>query len=237
MKMVNNLCICYKIKTSKPVMNSTSDFYQTNEDKFGFIVFDKKSIDAFLSQYSMLEKMDIKFIEAFKTLQNRAALPIEKGLSDTYADHTNAPESIKADTAFQVLNAVSNNSEEKYFPIALRYLFFYQCLPEQFQYKWLQTFSGDFSFNVIFFRLLRKNSEIFDSICCSQGYWDEDIKKIFGDWDPNEIVAETAKDIKLRVLQSGDLKDHRFQIDKEHFLDFLNNVIIGRWRLFLIDWN
>jgi hypothetical protein len=218
-------------------MNSTPDYYPTNEDKFGFLVFDKKSIDTFLAQYSMLETMDIKFIEAFKILQNRASSAIEEGTANPYANHANAPESSNADLTYKVLDAVLTNSEEKYFSPALRYLFFYQCLPKEFQYKWLQTFLGDFQFNVTFFRRLRYNSKNFDHICCGEGYRDKDISKIWGDWDPNEIVAEKAKDIKASILQSEDFNDRRFQIDKEHFLEFLDNVITGKWRLFLLDWN
>jgi hypothetical protein len=181
-------------------MNSTPDYYPSNEDKFGFIVFDKKSIDAFLAQYSMLEKMDIKFIGAFKILQNRATSPIEKGNANTYANHTESPKSSDADLAYKILDAVSTNCEEEYFSSAFRYLFFYQCLPKEFQYKWLQKFSDDFHFNVIFFHNLRYYSEIFDHICCGEGYRDKEISEVFGDWECNEVIAEKAKDIKASTL-------------------------------------
>lgn len=218
-------------------MNSTTDYYPVNEDKFGFLVFDKKSIEAFNVQYSSLEKMDVKFIEAFKVLQNMAALPIEKGTANTYANHTNAPGNSDAELAYKVLDAVSTSCEEKYFSPAFLYLFFYQCLPKEFQYKWMQKFLGDFKFNVTFFRLLRNNNEIFDRICCGEGYWDSDISKIFGDWETNEIISENAKDLRTSILQSEVFNDSRLQIDKELFLGFLNNVIEGKWRLFFLDWN
>jgi hypothetical protein len=213
-------------------MNSSPDYYPTNEDKFGFLVFDKKSIDNFLIKYSRLEKLDSKIIEAIKALQYYAA-----DAANPYANHTNTPESMDFDLAYKVLDAVSTNREEKYFSHALKYLFFYECLPKEFQYKWLQNFLGDFQFNVTFFKLLRNNSATFDQICCSQGHRDKDISKIWGDFHPNEINTEKAKDIKADILQSTDFTDHRFQKDKEHFLNFLNNVIAGKWRLFLLDWN
>jgi hypothetical protein len=219
-------------------MNSTPDYQANNEDKFGFLVFDKKGIDAFLIKYSGLGKMDNKFIEAFKILQNNIAPPVKMDSENEYQKHTKSPESSDSDLAHTVLDIVSNKHDEKYFSHALIYLFFYQCLPKEFQNKWIQDFSGDFEFNANFFELLRKNSKTFvDHLTSAQGYWDKKLSKIFGDFHPNEITAAKAKDIKATILQSKDFDDSRLQIDKQHFLEFLNNVIGGKWRMFLLDQN
>jgi hypothetical protein len=53
----------------------------------------------------------------------------------------------------------------------------------------------------------------------------------------NEITAEKAKQIKDCIEKSESFNDSRFETDKVNFLEFLNNVIAGKWRLFLYDKN
>jgi hypothetical protein len=220
------------------VEDAASNYYKNNEDKFSFLVFDSKKIDSFLINYEGRTLGDIKLITAFDSLQTHSNISSKNDFTDKYSSHTDDPKELDFKLASQVLKATSKEKNHEYFSHSLLYLYFHECLPNSLEYKWVQDFRGDFEFNVTFFNLLRTKCKTYDNhIYGSEGYWDENIRSVFGDFVMNEITAEKAKQIKDCIEKSESFNDSRFETDKVNFLEFLNNVIAGKWRLFLYDKN
>jgi hypothetical protein len=220
------------------VKDAASNYYKNNEDKFSFFVFDSKKIDSFFINYKGRSLEHTKLITAFDSLRTLSNINLNKDITNNYSIHTDNPRESDFKLATEVLRATSKEKNQEYFSHSLLYLFFYECLPTGLKYRWVQDFRGDFEFNVTFFNLLRTKCKTFDNhIYGSEGYWDENIRSVFGDFGVNEITAEKAKQIKECVEKSESFNDRRFQTDKVNFLEFLNNVIAGKWRLFLYDKN
>lgn len=217
--------------------HAASNYYSNNEDKFGFLVFDSKKVDSFFRHYNQLEPQSKELVNAFEKLSEASGMEIDTNSEKKYAKHTDKPDSSDFVLAISLLKAAKDSSAEYFFP-NLVHLFFFQCLPNEFRYKWVQDVSGDFEFNVTFFNLLRTTCKTFeDHVYGSQGFWDENLGKVFGEFFINEITAQKAKDITACINQTESFSDGRLHADKEHFLAFLHNVIAGKWRLFLYDKN
>ena len=215
---------------------ASSNYYTNNEDKFGFLIFDGEKVDTFFKEYSPIQFKNDKLDSSFRKLLNTDFTFEADRIK--FNKHTRSPNASDYELAKNVLTATTDKDGEKYFGSSLNYLFFFECLPDEFQKKWTQTSLGDFEFNVTFFNLLRTKCKVFDDhIYGSIGYWDKDIKTVFQDRIYNEITASKAKLIKDCINQHTAFKDKRLQPDKDNFVLFLDLVINKSWRLFLIDKN
>jgi len=220
---------------SKPTINTSAEYFSNNEDNFVFIVFDKDKVDTFFKEYLPIQSSTAKINSGFKQLL------LEKEVvhndSDRYSRQTHIPTHNDYSLALKLLKEAAEKNNDKYFSGSLRYLFYYNCLPTEFNYKWCQLLGG-FNFNITFFRLLREKSKIFDgTIYGTAGYHDENIRKIFPDDIYNEITAAVALQIKKDINNSTAFNDLRFQQDKNNFVYFLDQVIRNKCRLFLFDYN
>lgn len=228
---------CSENKAANSPMNTEPGYYSNNEDKFSFLVFDIEKVDSFFQKHNRLEPNSEELTNSFLQLTKTSEMSADSAAEKKYSKHTKKPDSSDSALAFELLKVAKSNSREYFFPNLL-HLFFYECLPEEFKNKWVQDVSGDFEFNVTFFNLLRTQCKAFNEhIFGSQGYWDESIRKVFGEFVINEITAQKAKEIKACINKAEVFNDSRLQADKQHFLEFLDNVIAGKWRLFLYDKN
>jgi hypothetical protein len=215
---------------------ASSEYYANNEDKFGFLVFDKSSVDSFFKKYSPFEFNNPVLQTGFQNLTH-ADKNLNKELEE-FKRHTKEPTDAEYELASKVLNGEQTDSGSRYFKPSLNYFFFYQCLPNQLKYKWPQIQSGDFNFNVTFFNLLRTKCKSFDDhIYGDNGYWDENIRTVFGQEMFNEITSEKAKEIKKCINAEKAFSDSKLQPDKNIFILLLDSTIAERWRLFLVDSN
>lgn len=139
-------------------------FYDNNQDQFTFLVFDKSKVDTFMSKYEPLKfsnpviKQDLIKLTEVKFNNNT------KTNFRSFINNSKTPETSDFHLAMNVIKATYDNDGEKYFDGSLNYLFFYNCLPDSFQNKWIQTWLGDFRFNTTFFSVLRDKSEIIDKL-------------------------------------------------------------------------
>jgi hypothetical protein len=234
-----SVCIinCNENQAANPAMKPELNYYPNNEDKFSFLVFDTKSVDSFFIKYTQLEPKNQVLTNAFLQLAKIPGAAIDSEMAEKWAKHTDRPDSSDSALAFELLDVKRSNNEQYFIPNLL-HLFFYECLPEEFRYKWVQDVSGGFEFNVSFFTLLRTQCKTFNEhIFGSQGFWDENIRKVLDEFVMNEITAQKAKEIKGCINQAEAFNDRRLRADKEHLLEFLDKVIEGKWRLFLYDKN
>lgn len=216
--------------------NASSNFYTTNEDKFGFLVFDKQKVDTFFKWYLPLKDNKKQLDSSFKKML-LADTTVET-VNVRFSKHTHSPNNSDYQLAKNVLAATGEKEGEKYFGSSLNYLFFFESLPDGFQNKWTQTSLGDFEFNATFFNLLRTKCKVFDDfIYGSTGHWDKSIQSVFHGESLNEITADNAKLIKECINQDAAFEDKRLQPDKGNFLFFLDQVIDKKWRMFLTDKN
>ncbi len=214
---------------------ASSNYYTNNEDKFGFLVFDRMKADSFSKRYSPVQVENKKLDSSFKELTEKY---YSFETNKRYSKHTLSPDKSDYELAMAVLKAGNGKDDKVYFQGALDYLFFYECLPDEFRSKWVQTGLGDFEFNVTFFNRLRMECEVFDDhIYGNTGYWDEKLKAILQDHIYTEITADNAKLIKDCINQNTAFNDDRLQPDKDNFIHFLEQAINKKWRLFLIDKN
>jgi hypothetical protein len=217
--------------------HAASDFYSNNEDHFGFLIFDKAKIDTFFKEYSPITLQNDKIKNAFMELQNTYINTIGADTID-WSKHTDKPEPTDYELAKSALKATNGKDGENYFEGSFSYLFFFDCLPNEFQNKWVQTRSGNFEFNVTFFNRLRTKCTVFDEIIYGQtGHWDNNIKSVFKHDIFNEIKKGNAQQIKDCILQDTSFSDNRLKADKDNFIMFLDMVIQDKWRLFLLDKN
>lgn len=216
-------------------------FYYTTQNQFTFIVLNKNSVKEFFeknkvlnSKNSELKKMILDSLfnqkEKYQTISNETI---------NFSKNTKKPNKDEYELSQEIIKATYFENEEKYFSGCLDYLFYYKCLPKEFQYKWTQTSLGHFEFNSTFFSILRDNSTELDKLIYGDiGNYDENLKKVFE--EPlifNEITPELAKNIKQTILSNEKFNDKRFEQDKLNFLLFLNKTIENKWRMILIDWN
>jgi hypothetical protein len=216
------------------IERTAADYYTDNEDKFAFMVLDKAAVDSFFTAYSPLQAGNLKLKHALKELlkgdSNRVIIDSE------FARHTTPPGSSDFEFAMNIVKTTSEKNEKQYFSSGMHYLFFYKCLPARFHYKWVQSLSGDFEFNVTFFNRLRTKCKVFEEHITGQtGYHDEKMALIIEGY--NEITPDKAAIIKECILKDSAFNDKRLQPDKDHFLLFLDKVIANQWRLFLFDNN
>jgi hypothetical protein len=208
----------------------------TNEDKFGFLVFDTKQIDSFFKTYSPLNSENETLRAAFAYLVSDG-INVKDTLSK-FSQHTTNPNSSDQELAVDILTYKDEKEPGQYFDPSLHYLFFYKCLPREFTYKWPQTISGDFSFNVTFFKLLRNKCKSFDEhIYREVYYWDKKMSQALFEEITNEITTKKAQEIKNCILSQNVFEDETLKTDKDNFIEMLNNTITGKWRLFLLDHN
>ena len=215
---------------------ASSDYYTNNEDKFGFLVFDKQKVDTFFRKYSPIQFKNAKLDSSLKALSESKMYNVTGEIR--FSKHTRSPNPSDYELASEVLKSTTKNDGERYFGGSLNYLFFYECLPDTFENKWAQTSLGDFEFNVTFFNRLRTKCKVFDDhIYGNAGYWDKNINTVFQAIIYNEITADKAKLIKDCISQDTAFSDKRLQPDKDNFIYFLDQVIDEKWRLLLIDKN
>lgn len=224
-------------------MKEKIEYYSNNQDQFTFLVFDKISVDAFIKGYEPLIFDNKKIKNAIQdsltklTFEFQANDIIERALID-YNTNTKQPDTGSFDLARKVISATYDANGKEYFLGSLSYLFFYNCLPKEFKYKWHQAELGHFEFNATFFALLRDNSKEFDEFLYGErGYWDDKLKPLFGEHIFNEITPETAKAIKSTIEGNHLFEDNRFKKDRDNFVHFLDMTIANKWRMILIDWN
>ena len=70
-----------------------------------------------------------------------------------------------------------------------------------------------------------------------EGYWDENIKKVFGEESYNEFTVDKAQLIRDCIRSDTAFADTRLQPDKDNFTFILDQVIARKWRLLLMDKN
>jgi hypothetical protein len=226
---------CYG-QTKNIMENTTFEYYDNNEDKFGFMIFDSENVDTFFRQYMPIHGKNEKFEISFRYLKEKQ-YSLEAA-EKMFSKHIRLPNNSEIELAKNILTATTVEGNEEYFMASRRYLFFYECLPERFQYLWVQNFGGGFEFNVTFFNLLRTKCKIFDNIIFgSTGYWDKNLQIVFGDKIFNEITSENALLIRHCIDQAIAFNDSRLQTDRENFIYLLDKVIAEKWRLLLIDNN
>lgn len=214
----------------------SSNYYPGNEDKFGFLVLDKERVDSFFVRYPGLSFQDTKLQKAFKELL-RVDTNFKRG-DDRFTRHISPPASFDKQLAMEVLQSTVTEGKEEYFAESLNYLFFYKCLPDAFKANWPQVQLGDLQFNVTFFNLLRVKCEAFEKhIVMESGYWDENIKKVFGEENYNEFTVDKAQLIRDCIRSDTAFADTRLQPDKDNFTFILDQVIARKWRLLLMDKN
>lgn len=214
----------------------SSNYYPGNEDKFGFLVLDKERVDSFFLHYPDLSFQSEKLQKAFKDLL-RIDTNFKRG-DDRFTRHISPPVSFDKQLAMEVLQSTVRQHEEQYFTGSLNYLFFYKCLPDVFKANWPQVQLGDLQFNVTFFNLLRVKCESFEKhIVMESVYFDENIKKVFGEETYNEFTTDKAQLIRDCIRSDTAFADTRLQPDKDNFLYILDKVIARKWRLLLMDNN
>jgi len=205
------------IQSSKK--NNEIEFYDINQDQFTFLVFDKSKVDTFISRY---ESLDYSNIIIKQDLLSLTKLNFDNSISSDYssfAKNLKKPDSLDFNLAMNVIQATYDKNGEEYFHGSLNYLFFYECLPEGFQNKWIQTISGDFRFNATFFAILRDKSKIIDKMIYGEiGYWDDKLKPIFGEHIFNEITPAKAKQIKELIEKDKSFNEIRFRVDRDNFI-------------------
>jgi hypothetical protein len=213
-------------------------FYENYQDQFTFLVFDKSKVDTFMSKYEPLKfsnpsiKQDlIKLTEVEFNDNTKTNLP-------SFINNSKTLDTSDFHLAMNVIKATYDNDGEKYFDGSLNYLFFYNCLPDNLQDKWIQTWLGDFRFNTTFFSILRDKSEIIDKLIYGEiGVRDEKLLPIFEEHIFNEITSDQAKQIKQLIINDKSFDDSRFRTDRDNFIYFLDKTINNEWRLLLTDWN
>ena len=241
MKLIKITIILIQILFLISCNQKREKFYYTTQNQFTFIVLNKNSVKEFFeknkvlnSKNSELKKMILDSLfnqkEKYQTISNETI---------NFSKNTKKPNKDEYELSQEIIKATYFENEEKYFSGCLDYLFYYKCLPKEFQYKWTQTSLGHFEFNSTFFSILRDNSTELDKLIYGDiGNYDENLKKVFE--EPlifNEITPELAKNIKQTILSNEKFNDKRFEQDKLNFLLFLNKTIENKWRMILIDWN
>jgi hypothetical protein len=217
------------------VEHAASEYAANNEDKFGFLVFEKNQADSFVQKYSPLRLDNSRLDNSYKNLLqvNSSFNANEK----KFDKHSIPAEESDLTLARQVLNAALGDTEE-YFNASLQYLFFYECLPAVFQHKWTQTYGGDLQFNVTFFNLLRVKCKEFEAHVTNDSFhWDKNMAAVFAEQQFNEISSENAALIKDCIDKDPAFSDNKLQPDKDNFIFFLDQVIAKKWRLFIVDNN
>ncbi|MFN8438206.1 MAG: hypothetical protein U0V72_11280 [Cytophagales bacterium] len=224
-------------------LNEQIDYYPNNQIQFTFLVFNKVSVDSFIKTYEPLNFENTKINNVLQTsltklvFEPQANDSIKKTLID-YKSNTQQPDTASFVLAQKIISATYDKNGQEYFSGSLSYLFFYECLPKEFKYKWHQTELGHFEFNATFFALLRDKCKKFDEFLYGErGYWDDKLKPLFGQYIFNEITPETAKAIKSTIVENKEFEDNRFKKDRENFVFFLDKTIANEWRMILIDWN
>ena len=199
--------------------NPSDQYYANNEDKFGFLVFDKEKTDSFFARYSSMEYRSPQLDSSFRWLLKRAKSG--KTIDSGFGKHTRSPDQSDYDLAELVFDAVAGSDGQNFYGDCLQYLFFFECLPDRFQPKWVQTTMGDFEFNVTFFNRLLTRCKVFgDFVSGNKGYQDSKFKPIFPDETYNELTADKASLIKDFINQDTGFNDNRLQPDKDYFIYF-----------------
>lgn len=218
--------------------NEDTTFYNTHEDKFTFLVFDKAKVDTFLSKFEPLKYSNAALKQELILLSKIKLDTSSTAHINSFIKNTTSPDSSDYKLAIDVINATYNKDGEEYFQGSLNYLFFYNCLPTEFKIKWTQTWLGDFQFNSHFFEILRKKSEIIDKIIYGEiSQHDSQLLPIFEGFIFNEINSEQAQQIKQLIENDKSFDDPRFKTDRDNFIYFLDKTSKNEWRLILKDCN
>lgn len=227
--------------TTAVTMENQIIFYNTNQDQFTFLVFNKNAVDIFSRKYKPLLFSNKKLHEAFKDsllCQDFDDNKKRESYIKSFSRNTAQLNVSDFNLAKNVLNATLNNEGQEYFSGSLSYLFFNECLPQKFKCKWSQSTLGHFEFNSTFFALLRDKSKELDGLIYGEiGLWNKDMEAIFGEYTFNEITPDIARKIKQTILDNKEFDDQRFIADRTNFIEFLDQTISREWRMVLIDWN
>lgn len=206
-------------------------FYASKEDHFGFIPFERQRVDSFLRKYAPLTAGNETLIGAFRALSDE----ITAGPRPHHSDLIPGTDRL---LTTEVLNAAANG-DSTYFPGALNYLFYHDCMAGPRRSKWSDRTVANLELNITFFSRLRRNCKLFDDhFYGSEGHWDTSLQPIFGrEAIFNEFTPQSAKLIKSCIVKDSTLADPRMASDRSGFLLFLDETIAGHWRLFLMDHN
>lgn len=225
----------------KPNMNEQRVYHNLNQTQFTFVVFDRSAVDSFFAKYKPLSLKNEtlkRSLQASLLDQHFNENKKEEVNVRHFAGNTEPLDTSSFNLAINVLKATLEEGGEEYFSGSLHYLFFYECLPQKFKYKWSQSTLGHFEFNASFFALLRdKSKELDDLIYGNEGYWAEDMKTLFSEYIFNEITPDMARKIKNTITEDVSFDDNRFATDRANFIEFLDRTISKEWRLVLIDWD
>jgi hypothetical protein len=214
----------------------SANYYPGQEDKFGFLILDKERVDSFFGQYPDLSFQNEKLHKGFKALL-KVDTNFKRG-DDRFTRHISPSISIDRQLAMEILQSTAIQQQADNFTGSLNYLFFYKCLPDAFKANWFQVQLGDLQFNVTFFNLLRTRCAAFEKhIVLESAYYDENIKKVFGEEAYNEFTADKVQLISDCIRSDTAFADARLQPDKDNFLYMLDQVIARKWRLLLMDKN
>lgn len=216
--------------------NKKNDYLAHKEYEFAFVVFDKLKVDTFFTKYTPV-RITNKTLR--KSIDAIAQQPIINAYPNVaFAKNTRQPTDDDYTLAANVLKAINGKDGDKYFSGAVGYLLFYECLPAEFHQKWVQVQLGDFKIDETFFKLLRKNCKLFDDLIYGNtGYWDKNLILVFEHEVFNEITPANAKTIKACITGNNIFNDVSFIRDKAMLISFLDNIILGKWRMLLLDWN
>lgn len=222
-------------------MNEQQVYYNLNQTQFTFVVFDRSAVDSFFAKYKPLSlkndtlkrALQASLVDQHFNENKKAEIYVRQ-----FSSNTEPLDTSSFNLAINVLKATMVEDGEEYFSGSLDYLFFYECLPQKFKYKWSQSTLGHFEFNASFFALLRdKSKELDDLIYGNEGYWAEDMKTRFKEHIFNEITPDMARKIKNTIMNDASFNDKRYATDRANFIEFLDRTISKEWRLLLIDWD
>lgn len=213
-----------------------ANYLTAKEDEFSFVVFDKAKLDTFFKKYNPIQANNNAIRKSFETMAKEANSPISP--DSLHIRNTRQPTTDDYALAIKILSSLKGKDNSQYFNDGVNYLLFYECLPAEFHQKWPQTQLGDYEVNATFFKLLRENCKAFnDIIYGNTGYWDKNLVANFQYEVFNEITPMTAEAIKACITGNKVFDDISFHQDKAMFISFLDKVIMGKWRMLLLDWN
>lgn len=214
-----------------------------NQDKFGFLVLDAAKVDTFMQSYQPLiisnPDIGVGLREKLVDLRfNQKELDSLDQRVKRFHMHTLKPNKVDFDLAKTVINASLKPTGEEYFDGSLQYLFYHDCLPSEFAYKWYQLMHR-FQFGLGFFNEFRRRSKEFDDLMYGHIEFQDDVLlPILGDHLYfNEITPQVARKLQQTILDNPVFKARDMKQDRANFLFFLNQVITGKWRLIILDFH
>jgi len=174
------------------------------------LFFDSGRVNHFFNYYKPIRPNNFKISQAFSQLSNTATLYPNEHDQGRWSKNTEPPKEPDYTFAKEILTSVKK--DDNYFSAKFNYLFFYNCLPENFQYKWTQEMSGYFQFNTTLFNSLRIKCKVFDNhIYGKIEHHDKNTDVIFKNFIINEFTIQEAKIIKECIVTEKQFQDKRFK--------------------------